>query len=30
MDKNKEFDLGTFKMQAIEGMYAEKPLNGEF
>jgi hypothetical protein len=26
---NKEFDFEAFKKQAIEGMYAGKPLNGE-
>jgi transposase-like protein len=29
MDHNKEFDFEAFKKQAIEGMYAGKPLNGE-
>jgi len=29
MDHNKEFDFELFKKQAIEGMYAGKPLNGE-
>lgn len=29
MDSNKEFDFEAFKKQAIEGMYAGKPLNGE-
>jgi hypothetical protein len=27
--ENKEFDFEAFKKQAIEGMYAGKPLNGE-
>ncbi len=27
--KNKEFDFGAFMKQAIEGMYAGKPLNGD-
>jgi hypothetical protein len=26
---NKEFDFEAFKKQAIAGMYAGKPLNGE-
>jgi hypothetical protein len=26
---NKKFDFEAFKKQAIEGMYAGKPLNGE-
>lgn len=26
---NKEFDFEAFKKQAIEGMYAGKPLNGK-
>jgi transposase-like protein len=29
MDHNQEFDFEAFKKQAIEGMYAGKPLNGE-
>jgi transposase-like protein len=29
MNENKEFDFEAFKKQAIEGMYAGKPLNGE-
>src|SRR5215210_4272131 len=29
MDSNKEFDFEAFKKQAIAGMYAGKPLNGE-
>lgn len=29
MDHNKEFNFEAFKKQAIEGMYAGKPLNGE-
>ena len=29
MDHNKEFDFEAFKKQAIEGMYAGRPLNGE-
>lgn len=29
MENNKEFDFEAFKKQAIEGMYAGKPLNGE-
>lgn len=29
MNHNKEFDFESFKKQAIEGMYAGRPLNGE-
>lgn len=29
MDSQREFDFEAFKKQAIEGMYAGKPLNGE-
>lgn len=29
MDPNKEFDFEDFKKEAIKGMYAGKPLNGE-
>ena len=29
MNENKEFDFEAFKQQAIAGMYAGKPLNGE-
>jgi transposase-like protein len=29
MDHNQEFDFEAFKKQAIEGMYAGRPLNGE-
>jgi len=29
MEKEEEFDFERFKQEAIQGMYAGKPLNGE-
>ena len=29
MNENKDFDFESFKQEAIKGMYAGKPLNGE-
>jgi len=29
MEKDQEFDFESFKQEAIKGMYAGKPLNGE-
>jgi hypothetical protein len=29
MEKDQEFDFESFKQEAINGMYAGKPLNGE-
>ncbi|MDB5263133.1 MAG: family transposase, partial [Adhaeribacter sp.] len=29
MEQNEKFDFKAFKQEAIQGLYAGKPLNGE-